>query len=302
VVDVTEQAALLALVSHTDQEWYKTATLVEEAGSALRIVDGDVSDLDGAAATVATDLGQRVSRDEIDRYIEQIQGWTQSGLLVLTVLDEDYPINLREIYNRPPFLFVRGDLQEEDRRAIAVVGTRSASDEGLVQARQLAIDLARRGVTVLSGMALGIDAAAHEAALQAGGRTLAIFGTGINQIYPPANQDLAARILQRGAHVSQFWPDAPPTKFSFPMRNVVSSGMALGTVVVEAHGRSGARMQARLCLEHGKRLFLVRSLVMHEEWAQRYAERPGATVVESVDDMTGILDQLLDPPVQLSLC
>ncbi len=302
MVDVTEQAALLALVSHTDQEWYKTATLVEEAGSALRIVDGDVSDLDGAAATVATDLGQRVSRDEIDRYIEQIQGWTQSGLLVLTVLDEDYPINLREIYNRPPFLFVRGDLQEEDRRAIAVVGTRSASDEGLVQARQLAIDLARRGVTVLSGMALGIDAAAHEAALQAGGRTLAIFGTGINQIYPPANQDLAARILQRGAHVSQFWPDAPPTKFSFPMRNVVSSGMALGTVVVEAHGRSGARMQARLCLEHGKRLFLVRSLVMHEEWAQRYAERPGATVVESVDDMTGILDQLLDPPVQLSLC
>ncbi len=302
MVDVTEQAALLALVSHTDQEWYKTATLVEEAGSALRIVDGDVSDLDGAAATVAADLGQRVSRDEIDRYIEQIQGWTQSGLLVLTVLDEDYPINLREIYNRPPFLFVRGDLQEEDRRAIAVVGTRSASDEGLVQARQLAIDLARRGVTVLSGMALGIDAAAHEAALQAGGRTLAIFGTGINQIYPPANQDLAARILQRGAHVSQFWPDAPPTKFSFPMRNVVSSGMALGTVVVEAHGRSGARMQARLCLEHGKRLFLVRSLVMHEEWAQRYAERPGATVVESVDDMTGILDQLLDPPVQLSLC
>jgi DNA processing protein len=302
MVDVTEQAALLALVSHTDQEWYKTATLVEEAGSALQIVDGDVSDLDGAAATVAADLGQRVSRDEIDRYIEQIRGWTQSGLLVLTVLDEDYPINLREIYNRPPFLFVRGDLQDEDRRAIAVVGTRSASDEGLAQARQLASDLARRGVTVLSGMALGIDTAAHEGALQAGGRTLAIFGTGINQIYPPANQDLAARILQRGAHVSQFWPDAPPTRFSFPMRNVVSSGMALGTVVVEAHGRSGARMQARLCLEHGKRLFLVRSLVMHEEWAQRYAERPGATVVESVDEVTEVLDQLLDPPVQLSLC
>jgi DNA processing protein len=302
MVDVTEQAALLALVSHTDQEWYKTATLVEEAGSALRIVDGDVSDLDGAAATVAAHLGQRVSRDEIDRYIKQIRGWTQSGLLVLTVLDEDYPINLREIYNRPPFLFVRGDLQDEDRRAIAVVGTRSASDEGLAQARQLANDLARRGVTVLSGMALGIDTAAHEGALQAGGRTLAIFGTGINQIYPPANQDLAARILQRGAHVSQFWPDAPPTRFSFPMRNVVSSGMALGTVVVEAHGRSGARMQARLCLEHGKRLFLVRSLVMHEEWAQRYAERPGAIVVESVDEVTEVLDRLLDPPVQLSLC
>jgi len=292
MANLVEQAALLVLISRSDQQWYKTATLVEEAGSALRILRDTDARPDGADP-VAT---------EIDRQVEQIQEWAQQGLRLLTVLDSDYPINLREVYNRPPFLFVRGRLRAEDSRALAVVGTRSASEDGLALARQVASDLARQGVTVLSGMALGIDTAAHEAALQAGGRTVAVFGTGINRIYPRANKDLAARILQSGAHVSQFWPDAPPTRFSFPMRNVVSSGMALGTVVVEANGTSGARMQARLCLEHGKRLFLLRPLVMHEDWALRYAERPGATVVDSVDDVIGILDQLLDPPVQLSLC
>jgi DNA processing protein len=150
-------------------------------------------------------------------------------------------------------------------------------------------------------LALGIDAAAHEAALDAGGRTVAVLGTGINRVYPPANRDLAVRILERGAQVSQFWPDAPPTRVTFPMRNVVTSGMALGTVVVEASGTSGARLQARLCLEHGKRLFLLRSLVMHEEWARRYAERPGSTVIDSVDEVVEVVDEFLDPPVQLSL-
>jgi DNA processing protein len=114
------------------------------------------------------------------------------------------------------------------------------------------------------------------------------------RLYPPANRDLATRVLQHGALVSQFWPDAPPTRVTFPMRNVVTSGIALGTVVVEASGKSGARLQARLCSDHGKRLFLLRSLVLQEEWAQRYAQRPGTTVVESVDEF-------LNPPVQLSL-
>jgi len=301
VTEVLEQAALLALVSHTDQEWYKTATLVEEVGSALKLVDGDYPLLDETDAEVADELRQQVSPGEVEEYARQISDWSASGLRLVTVLDASYPINLREVYNRPPFLFLRGALLPEDNRAIAVVGTRTPTDEGLEQARQLAGDLASRSVTVLSGLARGIDSTAHQAALDAGGRTVAVFGTGINRIYPPEHADLAARILERGAHVSQFWPDAPPTKYSFPMRNVVSSGMALGTVVVEAHGRSGAGMQARLCLEHGKRLFLIRSLVLHEEWARRYAERPGAIVVESVDDVVGILDELLNPPVQLSL-
>jgi DNA processing protein len=146
-------------------------------------------------------------------------------------------------------------------------------------------------VTVLSGLALGIDTAAHEATLDTQGRTLAVMGTGIHRIYPAQNRDLADRIVKAGgALVSQFWPDAPPTRWSFPMRNVVMSGMAVGTVVVEASRTSGAKMQARLALEHGKRLFLVESLVMHEDWARKYAERPGATVVQSVDDVLAALE------------
>jgi DNA processing protein len=221
---------------------------------------------------------------------------------LVTVLDEIYPTNLRLVYNRPPFLFVRGELEAQDERAVAIVGTRQASPAGSEQAQRLARELAGNGVTVLSGLALGIDTAAHTAALEVGGRTVAVVGTGIQRTYPAANRALADRIVAGGgAIVSQFWPDAPPAKWSFPMRNVTMSGMGVGTVVVEASSTSGAKMQARLALEHGKRLFLVESLVMHEEWAQRYAERPGATVVQSVDDVLAALDTELRPVAQLTL-
>ena len=115
-------------------------------------------------------------------------------------------------------------------------------------------------------------------------------GTGIDGVYPKENVNLAGLIPANGALVSQFWPGAPPRAENFPLRNVVSSGIAMGTVVVEANGRSGARMQARLALEHGKRLFLIEPLVLQEDWARQYATRPGATVVKSVDDVLNVLD------------
>jgi DNA processing protein len=157
-------------------------------------------------------------------------------------------------------------------------------------------------VTVISGLARGIDTAAHEAALAAGGRTIAVLGTGIESpIYPAENRELAERMLERGALVSQFRPTAPPTKFSFPMRNVVMSGMSAGTVVVEASSTSGAKMQARLALEHGKPVFLLDSLVTRQAWARDYAERRGARVVRSVDDIVAALTAMQAPAQQLSL-
>jgi DNA processing protein len=166
----------------------------------------------------------------------------------------------------------------------------------------LATELAAQKVTVLSGLARGIDAAAHGSTIDAGGRTVAVMGTGIRKVYPKENEPLAERIVASGgALVSQFWPDAPPTKVSFPMRNVVTSGMAIGTVVIEASATSGAKMQARLALEHGKRLFLVEDLVMHEPWAKRYAERPGTTVVHSVSDILDVLAEMVRPAEQLTL-
>src|SRR5262249_2922311 len=150
---------------------------------------------------------------------------------------------------------------------------------GRRRAARMARLLAANGVTVLSGLARGIDTAAHQAALDAGGRTVAGLGTGIRRIYPPENPELAEQIVERGALVSQFWPDTPPTTYGFPRRNVTMSGMGQGTVVIEAASTSGAKMQARLALEHGKKVFLVHHLVTEQPWARRYLER-GAVVVQ----------------------
>jgi DNA processing protein len=147
--------------------------------------------------------------------------------------------------------------------------------------------LAGRGVTVVSGLAAGIDAAAHEAALGASGRTIAVMGTGILGRYPKENAELAELIAGSGALVSQFWPSSPPRRSNFPKRNVVTSGISQGTVVIEASSTSGAKMQARLAVEHGKKVFLVSSLVMEQKWAQDYVKRHGrrVVVVKSVDDV-----------------
>jgi DNA processing protein len=203
---------------------------------------------------------------------------------LVTVLDDDYPSNLRMVQDGPPFLFVKGSLLPDDERAIAVVGTRSASSEGLDLARQLGRCLAERGVTVVSGLAAGVDAEAHEGALDGGGRTIAVFGTGIDKVYPAANRDLARRITASGAAVSQFWPDTSGARWTFPARNIVTSGLSIGTVVVEASETSGARLQAENAVRHGKRLFLVRKLVQ-EPWAHAIARRPGVTVVDDIDDI-----------------
>lgn len=130
---------------------------------------------------------------------------------------------------------------------------------------------------MISGLARGIETEAHTATLEASGRTIAVVGTGILRTYPRENAALADRIAQNGAVVSQFWPDAPPTKYSFPMRNAVMSGISQGTAVIEASATSGAKMQARIALEQGKRAFLMASLVTREEWAQRYLGRGGCT-------------------------
>ena len=215
------------------------------------------------------------------------------GARLVTVFDDEYPATLRTIFNLPPFLFVRGTLLRSDTRAVAVVGTRHPSAAGLAQARQMAGLLASERVTVVSGLAQGIDTAAHAAALESGGRTIAVLGQGIaTPVYPAANRDLAERIRDAGALVSQFWPSAHPASWTFPRRNVVTSGISQGTVVVEATSTSGAKMQARLAIQHGKRVWLLKSLVNSQDWAQSYVARRGAMAVASVED---VIADLVDP-------
>lgn len=291
MIATDEQQRLLALCAIPGMDWCLLAREGQRPNGLARLLRGELTETGSAADDGALRLAH-ARKDpapltlRVDREIRKAA--KVDGVRLTTVLDDDYPSNLRVIYNLPPFLFYRGSLLADDTRSIAVVGTRGASQTGLDTASWVATELARAGVTVLSGLARGIDAAAHAATLDAGGRTIAIMGTGITRCYPAENANLAERIVERGALVSQFWPTAPPARYNFPRRNVVTSGMGQGTVVVEATRTSGAKMQARLALEHGKRVFLLRSLVASQTWARDYVSR-GAIEVESVDDILRFL-------------
>jgi DNA processing protein len=176
-----------------------------------------------------------------------------------------------------------------------VVGARKATPQGLASAATIAQHLTDNGYTVVSGLAAGIDTAAHTAALARNGRTVAVIGTGLARCYPAQNAALQRRIAADCAVISQFWPDAPPSRRSFPMRNAVMSGFALATVVVEASDTSGARMQARLACAQGRPVFLLASLVQRQAWAKDYASRPGTHVVRQPEDITTILERLIAP-------
>jgi DNA processing protein len=225
--------------------------------------------------------------------------WKQAGIRMVSVLDTAYPANLRMVHQHPPVLFLRGNADDRDATSIAIVGTRQPTARGLQQARQLAAGLADRGIPVVSGLAAGIDTAAHTATLAAGARTVAVIGTGVDRVYPPWNTALQEEIIARGLVTSQFLPGSPPTKMSFPMRNAVMSGYTLATVVVEAAAQSGSRIQARLALEHGRHVFLMRTLLEHD-WARDYAQRPGVTVVDTADDVFADLQRLASEPAELT--
>jgi DNA processing protein len=297
-----EQAAVLALVEIHRGPWHGVSQQVAETGSALALLNGS-SAPEALELWESAQTGGAESVDQRHGRMVELISRTEAvpDTWLTTVLDEDYPTNLRLVYDRPPFLFVRGRMTATDHRAIAVVGTRNASAEGRRQAESVAYGLAKRGITIVSGLALGIDAAAHEAALRAGGRTIAVMGTGINLVCPRQNRRLADAIVGGGgAVVSQYFPDAPPTRWRFPLRNRTMSGMALGTVVVEASSTSGARMQARIALEHGKRVFLVDGLVTRESWAQQLMDHPAVTVVDDAQDVLGVVESMITGSVELS--
>jgi len=303
VTSVRERACVVALAHVAPGSWHAVSDLVEGLGSALAVLERAPTPLELVDADLAAHLAAHVSNRDVDDWAKKIADLSSAipDLSLVTVLDDEYPQNLREIFDRPPFLFIRGSVVAADTDSVAVVGTRSPSSEGTRLAREIAAALAERKVTVISGLARGVDTAAHEGALGAGGRTIAVIGTGITRVYPAENAELAERIAGNGALVSQFGPDSPPRRTNFPIRNVVTSGLAIGTVVVEASSTSGAKMQARLALQHGKQLFLVERLVLQEEWAQRYSKRPGVMVVHSVDEILDRVERRVRPAAQLRL-
>jgi len=242
---------------------------------------GMVADLVGAK--LADRIRQYADTNEAAGQEAAMEEW---GASLITLENPRYPLRLAEIYDPPLLLFVRGSLPADQEPYVALVGTRRASPYGIRLADRLARELAARGITVVSGMAMGIDAAAHRGALEAGGRTVAVLGCGVDVVYPPQNAQLMEDIAARGAVISQFPMGMQPSKGHFPYRNRIISGMSLGTVVVEAPLTSGALITARQAAEQGREVFAVPGQAGTQNAEGPHALiREGAKLVERVEDI-----------------
>jgi len=228
----------------------------------------------------------------IDRELTALQ---RTGIEVRTILDPFYPARLRMIPDPPPLLYVSGTLTEQDELALAIVGARRATAAGKVLTEELAGDLARAGFTVISGLARGVDAAAHRGALAVGGRTVAVLGCGIDRTYPPEHVRLRREIEERGAILSELSLGAPPHSAHFPRRNRIISGMSVGVVITEAAINSGSLITARLAAEQGREVFAVPGFVKDETSRGTNALlKEGATLIEKAQDVIDAVEPQLD--------
>jgi DNA processing protein len=275
---VDERLALLVLCKHRKSGWATMARRLVELRSAVKVAQEE--------GLLEVDLFEGSNEWDSDRVAaaDALARWEEAGLSFHGILDESYPRRLLDVRQLPPFLFTKGTLDDGDAEGVAIVGSRRASPESLNVARELARGVAEAGRVVISGLAAGVDTAAHTAALAAGRRTVAVIGTGLNRSYPAENAALQQRIAAEGLVVSRFWPDGPPSKMTFPLRNEVMSAWARGTCVVQADAKSGARMQARVALAQGRELYLYQAMES-EPWARRYVEEGKARFVRSVDDL-----------------
>lgn len=269
-------AKLRALLDHfgdLETAWHADASDLREAGLDRRALEYLL------AARAAMDLDAEVARVQ------------RLGARVITWDDADYPPQLKSIAAPPPLLYVKGAFAPADEWAIAVVGTRKATAYGRDVTRSLVGDLARSGVTIVSGLARGIDGAAHQAALDAGGRTIAVLGHGIDYIYPPEHRKLAEQIVEHGALVTDYTVGTGPEGKNFPPRNRIISGLSLGVLVVEGEETSGAGITASFAIEQGREVFAVPGNIL-----QRSSRLPnkliqeGALAVLKVDDLLEALN------------
>jgi DNA processing protein len=259
--------------------------LIPRFGSPRRVLAASVASLEqvaGISHRMATAIARQRSSDAVRREIDRCR---KGGYHIITLHDDRYPALLRHIPDPPPVLYCHGDL-EGTACHVAVVGSRRATAYGLSNARRLSQGLAAKGISVVSGMAHGIDAAAHAGALLGGGRTIAVLGSGLERIYPSDNRKLFHRIAENGAVISEFPLDAGPQAHHFPQRNRVISGMSLGTVVVEAARRSGSLITARLAAEQGREVFAVPGSIQAGMARGTHGLiKQGATLVETAEDI-----------------
>jgi DNA processing protein len=213
----------------------------------------------GLSEKILERFNELKSTIDLEKYWDSI---LRQGIRVLTWKDAEYPSHLKEIEQPPPVLYVRGEITVEDNWAVAIVGTRQVTAYGRQVTEELTSALVHNGVTVISGLARGVDAVAHNAALKAGGRTLAVLGSGVDKIYPPEHRQMADKILAQGALISDYAPGTPPESTNFPPRNRIISGLSMAVVVVEAGETSGALITADFAVEQGREVFAVPGNIM----------------------------------------
>ncbi|HAM73046.1 MAG TPA: DNA-protecting protein DprA [Verrucomicrobiales bacterium] len=276
-----------------------------EPKAILQATSPELQRVHGIGIDTAEAIATWESRVDLQGELRRLRDY---GCTVITQADEDYPPLLRQIYDPPIVLYVRGTLQPRDKNSVALVGSRQNTPYGIETARRFGYQLAYLGVTVVSGGARGIDTAAHQGALRSGGRTIAVLGTGINLVFPPENASLYDQISSQGAVITQFPFNRPADKQSFPIRNRIVAGMTLGTVVVEANLSSGALITANFATDYGRQVFAVpgridspRSKGCHE------LIKKGAKLCEGAEDILSEFEYLFprsnrpDTPEQPSL-
>ena len=255
--DERERLYLAALSEISELGPVRTKLMLERFGSAEKIFNADREELRGIKG-IGSRIAERIKDSkDLDQVRMRFNTYFTRGTRCVFLTDESYPDNLFEIYDPPPVMFFKGNLPKKGEPLVAVVGSRSPSEYGKNIAYKLAFKLAEKGVGIVSGLAAGIDAFAHKGALDAGGRTYAVLGSGVDVPYPPVNIDLYNRIMKQGGVISEVRPSEPPLSGNFPSRNRIISGMADALIVVEARKRSGSLITADQAMEQGRAIFAV---------------------------------------------
>lgn len=293
-MDAKEALIALNMVEHVGP--VRLRQLLDHLGDAPSILKASRAQLErvpGIGLETAAAIASWEKTVDLAGELERVRDF---GCQVLTMTDDSYPPLLRQIYDPPIVLYVLGGLIERDHNAVAIVGSRRTTHYGQEVARKLAYQLAYVGVTVVSGGARGIDTAAHQGALSAKGRTIAVLGTGINRVFPPENIELYRRIAASGAVLTQFPFNRPADKQSFPIRNRIVAGMSLGTVVVEADLHSGALITANMAVDYGRQLCAVPGRIDSPQSRGCHdLIKKGAKLCEGAEDILTEFEYLFPP-------
>ena len=289
---MTESEALIVLNSIPGLGPVRIRRLVDHFGFPSAVFRQNPASL-AAAGNFPAEVAEEILHQNGGNFLRQEMELIQKyRVRVMTFLDDDYPALLKQIADPPAVLYLRGSWSKDMECAVAVVGSRHASVYGLTVAEDFAGKLTQLGITIVSGLAKGIDAAAHRGTLRAGGKTVAVMGCGLTHVYPPDHEKLFHQIAESGAVVSEFPMTTPPLPYHFPRRNRIVSGLSLGVVVVEASAKSGALITSRCAMEQGREVFAVPGQVGANTQGVHRLIQDGAKLVTSVDD---ILEEIRVP-------